>query len=217
MRETVLALTVLFSVCAVCAQDAKKPLVRGIVNGYAKELPKPVLTPKEEAACASGQVKVEVQINENGKIISATAVSGDKTLWRSAVAAARHARFGPSRIDAPPIKIWGYLVYNFQPHSRCSTSKEKVIWLCNINAKVVNVPSPKYPAAALAVRAHGKVDVQIEIDENGKVISAKAVSGHPLLRSASETAALNAVFEPVVLSDNRVIRAIGTITYNFLP
>jgi TonB family protein len=91
----------------------------------------------------------------------------------------------------------------------------KVVWLCDINAKVINVPVPKYPAAALAVRAQGKVDVQIRIDENGKVISAKATSGHPLLRSASESAALTAVFEPVTAS-NKPTQADGILTYNFL-
>lgn len=199
----------------VYGQQESRPI--GIVNGYATVLPKPVLTAKEQAACVSGQVKVLITISEHGRVIAAKVVSGDRALLRSSIAAARRARFEPRTIDVTPVRMAGFLVYNFQLPSQCPAPKERVIWLCNINAKVVNIPKPEYPAAALAVRANGKVDVQIQIDENGKVVSANAVSGNPLLRGASEKAALKAVFEPVTLSDNRVIKAIGTITYNFLP
>lgn len=57
-------------------------------------------------------------------------------------------------------------------------------------AEVVNFAAPeKYPMAALAVRASGEVIVDVLIDSSGNVVSAKAVSGHPLLRGASEQAA----------------------------
>jgi TonB family protein len=60
----------------------------------------------------------------------------------------------------------------------------------------------------------GKVDVQITIDETGKVISAKAASGHPLLRNAAETAAWKAKFTPTLLSKVPV-KVTGVIVYNF--
>lgn len=215
MRKPITAFALLLSICVVVrAQDANKPPAMGILNGYAKALAKPILTSKEIAACASGQVTVEIQIAENGKVISASAVSGDMTLRRASVQAARRATFNPI-VHGPPIKLRGYLVYNFELPSKCPLAKERVIWLCNINAKVVNIPLPEYPPTARAVRAQGKVDVAIEIDKNGKVTSARATAGHPFLRAASEKAALNAVFEPAVLSDNRQVKATGTITYNF--
>ena len=46
-----------------------------------------------------------------------------------------------------------------------------------------------YPPAARAVRAFGEVLVEVNIDRDGKVISARAVSGHPLLRRTAEDAA----------------------------
>lgn len=49
----------------------------------------------------------------------------------------------------------------------------------------------KYPPAARAVRAKGKVLVLIVVDEKGRVIKAGAIDGHPLLRAASESAIRN--------------------------
>jgi TonB family protein len=83
-----------------------------------------------------------------------------------------------------------------------------------MNGYATSLPKPNYPAAAKAVNIQGKVDVQILIDETGKVVSAKAVSGNPLLRSAAVTAAWNARFTPTRLS-NVPVKVTGVIIYNF--
>ena len=83
-----------------------------------------------------------------------------------------------------------------------------------VNGRASYLPKPPYPAPALAVNAQGKVDVQVTIDENGKVVAAKAVSGHPLLRPAAERAAWNAKFTPTLLS-NIPVKVTGVIVYNF--
>ncbi len=61
----------------------------------------------------------------------------------------------------------------------------------------------------------GKVDVQVLIDESGKVISAKAINGHPMLRANAEHAAVNARFTPTLLS-NVPVKVTGVIVYNFV-
>ena len=68
---------------------------------------------------------------------------------------------------------------------------------------------------AIAVRAEGSVNVQVMIDESGRVISAKAVSGNPLLRLAAENAARNSRFTPTLLS-NVPVKVTGVIVYNFM-
>ncbi|HEX8397632.1 MAG TPA: energy transducer TonB [Pyrinomonadaceae bacterium] len=83
-----------------------------------------------------------------------------------------------------------------------------------VNGKAVNLPKPPYPQAARALRASGVVNVQVLIDENGRVVSAQAVSGHPLLRAAAESAARQARFNPTMLS-NQPVKVSGTIVYNF--
>ena len=83
-----------------------------------------------------------------------------------------------------------------------------------VNGKAVNLVKPPYPPAARAVRAAGTVNVQVTIDENGNVISASAVSGHPLLKQAAESAARSSKFSPTTLSGQKV-KVTGVIVYNF--
>jgi TonB family protein len=59
----------------------------------------------------------------------------------------------------------------------------------NKQIDVVKFETPKYPPAARAVRASGEVVINVKIDKEGKVISSKAESGHPLLRTAAENSA----------------------------
>lgn len=83
-----------------------------------------------------------------------------------------------------------------------------------MTGKATHLPKPTYSAAAKAVGAQGAVAVQILVDETGKVISAKAVSGHPMLRSSAVDAAWKAKFNPTTLS-NVPVKVTGVITYNF--
>lgn len=85
-----------------------------------------------------------------------------------------------------------------------------------LNGKATSLPKPAYPAAAKAVRAGGSVSVQVVISESGSVMSASAVSGHPLLRAAAESAARGARFSPTLLS-GQPVKVSGVITYNFVP
>jgi protein TonB len=85
-----------------------------------------------------------------------------------------------------------------------------------LNGKATSLPKPPYPPAARAVRASGAVTVQVLIDESGAVVSASAVSGHPLLRAAAVQAARGARFSPTQLS-GQPVKVSGVITYNFVP
>lgn len=84
-----------------------------------------------------------------------------------------------------------------------------------VNGKAVELPKPSYPTAAHSVRATGAVAVQVLIDESGKVISANAVSGHPLLRAEAQKAASSARFTSTNLS-GQPVKVTGVILYNFI-
>ena len=84
-----------------------------------------------------------------------------------------------------------------------------------INGSATSLPKPPYPAAARAVRASGAVNVQVKIDEHGNVVSATAVSGHPLLQQAAVAAARQAKFAPTLLS-GQAVSVTGVIVYNFI-
>lgn len=83
-----------------------------------------------------------------------------------------------------------------------------------VNGKATSLPKPVYTAAAKAVNAVGDVNVQVLIDEKGNVVSAKALSGHLLLRDSAERAARIAKFTPTVLS-NQPVKVTGIIVYKF--
>ncbi|HEX5833259.1 MAG TPA: TonB family protein [Pyrinomonadaceae bacterium] len=84
-----------------------------------------------------------------------------------------------------------------------------------LNGKAISLPKPQYPPIARAARASGTVVVQVLIDENGNVVSAKAVSGHPLLQAVATQAARQARFSPTKLS-GQPVKVTGVIQYNFV-
>ena len=98
-----------------------------------------------------------------------------------------------------------------------AVEKKKVTMVTRgvINGQATYLPKPVYSQAAKAIRASGDVSVQVMIDESGRVVSAKAVSGHTLLRAEAEKAARDAKFTPTVLSDQPV-KVTGIIVYKFV-
>ena len=84
-----------------------------------------------------------------------------------------------------------------------------------LNGKATAMPVPEYPTIARAAHASGAVTVEITIDENGAVVAAHAVSGHPLLQAAAANAAWQATFTPTRLSGEPV-RVTGVLIYNFV-
>jgi protein TonB len=79
----------------------------------------------------------------------------------------------------------------------------------------VSLPQPVYPPLAKQIHLGGSVAVQILVDEQGKVVSAQTVSGHPMLLLAAKEAALHARFTPTILS-GQAVKVQGVITYNFV-
>lgn len=91
------------------------PVSKGVVNGIAKSLPKPIYPAPAKAIKAGGAVTVQVTIDENGSVISAAATSGHPLLRAAATSAARQAKFTPTRLSDQPVKVTGIIVYNFVP------------------------------------------------------------------------------------------------------
>jgi len=73
---------------------------------------------------------------------------------------------------------------------------------------------PVYSQVAARSNVGGKVVVNVEMDVEGNVTSATAVSGHQLLRYDSETAARRSKFKPAMFGD-KAVKSKGFIVYNF--
>lgn len=75
---------------------------------------------------------------------------------------------------------------------------------------IVSSVTPTIPPIAIAARASGSVVVELSLDAEGKVISAKSVEGHPLFRKSTEQAVLQWKFAPT----NESVRHLRlTLTY----
>lgn len=72
--------------------------------------------------------------------------------------------------------------------------------------KLLIFPQPHFPPAARATRTTGEVIILVKISKDGKVISAIAESGHPLLKAVSEKAAKQSLFEISESVDEREAR-----------
>ncbi len=227
-----LSLTV--AVVAVVAQEnAVRTVNGGVLNGKAVSLPKPEYPADAKNEGAEGSIAVNITIDEGGNVTSAKALpnyfGGKKTeagdapeakpanplLIEAAEKAAMGARFSPTLLSSQPVRVTGMIVYNFVASSSQDVKSPKTIDDGILNGKAISMPAPTYPPAARAVGASGTVSVEVTIDEQGNVISARAVSGHPLLQRAATEAARNATFSPTYLS-GQPIKITGIVVYNFV-
>jgi TonB family protein len=106
------------------------------------------------------------------------------------------------------------------PSAEANANKEEVrLPVIRITEEVlrkaaIDIPEPQYPAEAELARAAGPVQVEMIIDQNGLVTTARATSGSPMLFEAATSAARKARFMMSALSDHPTT-AYGVLTYNF--
>lgn len=89
------------------------PISGGVLNGKAIRLVTPPYPAIARSAHASGQVSVQVLIDENGNVISATPTSGHPLLRAAAQSAAMASKFSPTKLSGQPVKVNGVIIYNF--------------------------------------------------------------------------------------------------------
>ncbi len=78
----------------------------------------------------------------------------------------------------------------------------------------VKLMMPVYSAIDRQRNIQGVVTVQITLDEEGKVLEAKATSGPTSLRASSEDAIRRSKFKPARVGE-QAVKATGFINYNF--
>jgi len=92
----------------------RAPISGGVLNGRAIRLVTPTFPSIARTAHVTGSVTVQVLIDENGNVMSASAASGHPLLRPAAVAAARASKFSPTKLSGQPVKVNGVIIYNFQ-------------------------------------------------------------------------------------------------------
>jgi TonB family protein len=87
----------------------------GVLNGKAISLPRPSYPRAARAVRAGGTVEIKVLIDEDGNVVSASAISGHELLLKASEAAARQAKFSTTCLNGRPVRVTGKITYTFTP------------------------------------------------------------------------------------------------------
>ncbi len=185
---------------------------------------------EELALGISGEMKLGLEVNEKGNVTRAYVYVGPSwpcgadidsklnKLMRAIEKWSESYTFVPASTNgkAKATRIGLTIKIPSKPVEGVLDKKAKLVTGGVINGKAVKLEKPAYPAAARAERASGTVRVQVLISEEGEVMSAQALDGHPLLMFASRYAACRSKFSPTTL-DGDPVKVSGVIIYNFVP
>ena len=83
----------------------------------------------------------------------------------------------------------------------------------NLENQAIKKMAAAYPAEP-SLRVTSKVGVSVVVNKNGKVVSAKAICGHPLLMAASVKAARQWRFRPLKVN-RKFTKRVGIIVFDF--
>jgi Ca-activated chloride channel family protein len=117
-----------------------KTISGGVVNSKASSLVAPTYPAAAKAVNASGAVNVQIVIDEQGNVISATATGGHPLLRAAAVAAAQQSKFAPTLLSGNPVKVTGIMVYNFASQNSTAT-----VISAMAGSEVINEPEQTPP------------------------------------------------------------------------
>lgn len=98
---------------------------------------------------------------------------------------------------------------SFNPTSKIAKSASSLL-----TSQATKKVMPRYPPEARKAGAQGPVQVEVTVSETGKVIEAKAISGHESLYAAAEQAAKQWEFKPVEVS-GAPVKMQGVLTFSF--
>jgi protein TonB len=81
--------------------------------GKAKQRVSPSYPPIARTARVSGVVTVYLVVNEKGEVESVERAIGPMQLQQAATDAARRWKFTPTVVDGQPVRVAGFLSFNF--------------------------------------------------------------------------------------------------------
>jgi TonB family protein len=109
-------------VIGMCEEGAKCEPVAGagkdgkaeVQNGKVIDKPLPAYPPVAKAARASGTVRIQIVVDETGRVIAAQTLSGHPLLQAASVKAARKTLFTPTLLNGKPVKVAGVITFDFK-------------------------------------------------------------------------------------------------------
>ncbi|MGI8542138.1 MAG: TonB family protein [Aridibacter sp.] len=180
---------------------------------------KPIFMPQPEYPAAAktanikGEVVVQILVDEKGNVEEAEIVSGHPLLKVESLRVAKLTKFKPPTLSGKPIKVKSTIIYNFEPELKeeiTTKTSDKIIL-----GELIKFLLPTYPFCNCKFGGkESTVGVQVEIDEEGNVILAQGISGHPIQKGISTTAARHSKFSPTIIS-GKTVKAKAILIYTF--
>lgn len=93
--------------------NSSQEITSGALNGKAVSLPQSQYSPLARSSRATGTVTIQVVIDETGSVIAAHPVEGHPLLRAASLAAAKQAKFSPTKLCREPVRVAGVITYNF--------------------------------------------------------------------------------------------------------
>jgi TonB family protein len=178
--------------------------------------------PAARGAGVQGRVVVQVQLNDAGQVIAAAALPDqDEKMATLAADAAWNARqwrfryhhYGKAEIIydfalvgdcAPEETEWRFAftapnaveISDCRPHVWVTAAQKQAAAAEARGVTLVSFEKMAYPPLAATARISGDVLVRADLAADGTVISASAVSGHPMLAAAAVSNLRNWRFQP---------------------
>lgn len=198
-----------------------------------------ILSEEVAAAGIDGKLKVQITVDKAGAVKNPKILGG--VIWpcdtnpKDQLAAVENAvkanlleaKFSPAMKDGKPQEtdlFLSFLIGNTYREAVEERAAEaaaaagktipRIVEAGVITGRALRLPRPRYPAGAKMGYVSGAVQVGILIGEDGNVISAGVVSGHPSLRPGAREAACDSKFAPTALK-GRPVKVSGIVTYNF--
>jgi periplasmic protein TonB len=94
--------------------EISEPIVIGSLIDYATRQPPPIYPPAARSIRATGVVRVEVMVDENGQVSEVQKATGHSLLQAAAKDAILKWRFRPFVRDGQPVKATGFVSFNFK-------------------------------------------------------------------------------------------------------
>jgi TonB family protein len=176
-----------------------------------------------------GQVLVQIHVSETGDVDQTEVVSGDATLAKAAVEAARKWKFKPYIKDGKPVQVSTKLPFNFAfsetthdedapPQetksnsaaggavaSGASAAPQRVHIAQGVSAGLLlHKVQPLYPPDARRLRIQGTVVLHAVIGKDGRIKDLRLVSGSKELAPAAIGAVQQWIYQPYLLLGNPV-------------
>jgi hypothetical protein len=165
--------------------------------------------------------KVLVTIGQYGGILHAKTVEGDPAFRANVYNTLGSMNFRQSYFMGKPIRIEGYVNFTQNPANTilCREASQDLEIPAAIDGGVLNEHAktcefPEFPADAKAAGLKTvEAKIRVVVDEQGKVIDARTMGGHPSFSEAAVKSAMKATF-PRSLITSKPVQVHGILVFN---